>query len=271
MQNFLVELRSRNKILYWFGWYNFLFGMICIALMTVDSQQILGVSRWLKPMKFFTSVWIMVWTMGWILHHLYSEKAKKTITWLIVISMFAENAIITLQSYRGQQSHFNVKQPLDGILFGIMGLMIVVFTFTIIYVTILFFFQKNIQLPEGYLTGIRLGLICFLIFSIEGGMMINRFSHTVGAADGSEGFPLVNWSKASGDLRIAHFFGMHSLQILPLAGWYLFKSKKQVIIFSSIYFIFVSFLFIQAMAGLPITKFSLTSFPTLGFQQKFVA
>jgi hypothetical protein len=100
--------------------------------------------------------------------------------------------------------------------------------------------------------GIRLGLVFFLLFSLEGGIMLGFLKHTVGAADGSLGLPVVNWSRQYGDLRIAHFFGLHSLQVLPLTGYYIAKNKNQLFLYSSLYFIFVLLLFIQAIKGIPL-------------------
>ncbi len=252
---FLKELRKRNKWLYWFGWYNFVLGVVCILLMLFDSFQILGISRWIKPMKFFFSVWLMVWTMGWLLSYLNSRKKIMVITAFIILTMFIENFLIMMQSARGVPSHFNVADPTNGMIFGIMGLAILVFTLTIVYAEWLFFSQKKFPIQPAYLWGIRLGILFFIVFSVEGGMMLSRLSHTVGGPDGGPGLPLINWSTRYGDLRIAHFLGMHSLQILPLAGFYIFKKSSGLIVFSSIYFLLVSAALINALNGLPLGHF----------------
>jgi hypothetical protein len=250
--SFLKELRNRNALLYWFGWYNLIAGIVCIGLMIFDDVQILGISRWIKPMKFFLSVAVMVWTMGWLMYYLDAKRSVRRCSRVIVLAMFIENFVITLQSARGTTSHFNETSALNGILFGIMGMFIVVFTVAVIYITWLFFRQKQFHISASYLWGIRLGLLLFLIFSIEGGMMVQQSAHTIGAPDGSPGLPIVNWSKAYGDLRIAHFLGMHALQLLPLAGYFIFRKKQSIILFGIIYFLLVSAMFILAIQGKPL-------------------
>ncbi len=252
MKFFLSELKKRNNTLYWFGLYNLAVAILCIILMQFDAKQILGVSRRLKPMKFYFSVWIMVWTMGWLLYYLNYKKGIRNISWFIVVSMFIENFIILLQSIRGERSHFNIQSSTNGILFSIMGIVILIFTLTMIYALWLYLRQKQFSISKSYLWGISLGLLFFIIFSLEGGVMLSKMSHTVGGADGGPGFPVVNWSNRFGDLRIAHFFGIHSLQILPLGGLYIFKRPIAFFIFSALYFSFVTALLVIALDGLPL-------------------
>lgn len=250
--SFLNQLKQRNVLLYWFGWFNLLVGVTCFIAMLLDEAQLLGVSRWLKPMKFYLSVGIMIWTLGWLMHYLENKRKVRRFSIIIFIAMLFENGLILMQAIRNTTSHFNNKTAFDSIVFSIMGILIIIFTVVCIRICIVFFAQKQFNLPIAYLWGIRLGLLLFIIFSLEGFIMVSMLKHTVGAADGSPGLPLLNWSRQYGDLRIAHFLGIHSLQILPLVGFYLLSTKRQMMITATLYFAAVMFVFIQALRGIPL-------------------
>lgn len=250
--SFISQLKHRNPLLFWFGVFNFVVGLICLLLIQTDDLLILGVSRWLKPMKFYFSVGLMIFTMGWLLHYLNNKRKIKRFSGVLVFSMFFENGLILLQAFRGTTSHFNIKTSFDGMMFNLMGIFILIFTVVCVRICISFFRQKEFTIAPACVMGIRLGLLLFLLFSLEGGAMLSILKHTVGAPDGTAGIPVFNWSKQYGDLRIAHFVGIHSLQVLPLFGYYIAKNKTQTVWFASLYFIFAMLLFVLALRGVSI-------------------
>ncbi|MDQ3683532.1 MAG: hypothetical protein M3352_10760, partial [Bacteroidota bacterium] len=197
-------------------------------------------------------VGIMILTMGWLLYYLNDAKKIMLYSWLLIVTMFFENGLIILQAIRGTTSHYNNNTPADAIIFIFMGIFILLFTITSVLICIAFFSQNQFSIPDAYVWGIRLGILFFILFSLEGGMMLTLTRHTIGSADGGPGLPLTNWSTQYGDLRIAHFLGIHSLQLLPLLGHYIAKSKKQIIALSVIYFVIVVAVFIQALSGTPL-------------------
>ncbi len=233
----LHKIFRRNRALAWFGLINFACFLIFLLLSLFDQRQILGISVWIKPMKFAISIGIFSWTMSWLLHYIPQVKKAKIITWLIISMMSLELLIISFQAARGVTSHYNVATVFDLSLFNTMGVAIVMNTLAVFWAFMLF--RKVHTLPSGYKLAIQLGMLIFVIASLEGFVMVGKMSHTVGAPDGQEGIFFLNWAKKYGDLRIAHFVGLHSLQVLPLFGWYFAKENtRRVWLFALMYFAF---------------------------------
>jgi hypothetical protein len=249
---FLRELKSRNALLYYYGWLYFIGGIVSIIMSLASDTTVLGINAWIKPMKFFLSIWIFCWTMAWYLTYLDNKRRVRAYTWAIVIVMLIEQVIITWQAANGRLSHFNNSTPFYLLLFSTMGVAITALTVWTAVIGYYFFQQKHFTVPMPYIWGIRLGIIVFVIFAFEGGVMATRLAHTVGAPDGGPGLPVLNWSKEYGDLRVAHFIGIHSLQAIPLFGYYVAKSNRAVLFFAAGYFLVTVFLLIQAFQQMPL-------------------
>ncbi len=252
MNALLSTIRSRNAILYGFGWGCLIACLICAGLSLTTSGQVMGINAFIKPAKFFISTGIFCWTMAWYTGMLVQRRQVTIYSWAVVIIMVVELGIVVGQAALGRLSHFNISSPINGLLFSLMGILITIFTIWTGYIGYLFFRHKPVVTDSAYLWGIRLGILLFVIFAFEGFAMASRLSHTVGAADGGAGLPVANWSTRYGDLRVAHFFGMHALQLLPLFGYYVARRPRQVVLVATAYFLLVTLLLIQALAGKPL-------------------
>ncbi len=149
------------------------------------------------------------------------------------MTLLLEIVIIDLQAFRGTTSHFNVGTVLDGVLFTTMGLAIVVQTLSAIAVAVALWRHSFADRALGW--ALRLGMTLTIVGALSGGLMTRPTAaqlegaraghrmtiagaHTVGAPDGGPGLPGTGWSVEHGDLRVAHFIGLHALQLIPLLG-----------------------------------------------------
>ncbi len=248
---FLTELSERNNILFNFGMICLVGTLICIVLIYSTNTEVNGINAWLKPFKFWLSSLIFSWSMGWYMYHLPDQQIVNVFSWSVVAVLSFELIYICYKASIGEISHFNVSNTFNSIMWGLMGVSISLMTLFALYIGFLFF-KNDFSLEPGYLWGIRIGIFIFVVFAFEGGIMGAKMSHTVGGMDGSPGIPMLNWSKVHGDLRIAHFFGMHALQVLPMLGFYVLTSARSIIIVSAIYFLFTSVILIQALMSIPL-------------------
>lgn len=202
-----------------------------IGLM-VDSRQLVGENVWLKPAKFYVSLGIYNVTSLYFLSFL-SQRGRfvRVVGAIFSAAGLIEMAAITLQAARGVRSHFNIATVFDRAIFSSMGLTIVVLWVTLLVLAIAMLRTKLSDLPLA--SALRMGLVLALVgaglgFAMtspkeaqiasmkEGQKPLEAGSHTFGGKDGGPGLPIVGWSSVAGDMRPAHFFGLHGMQVLPL-------------------------------------------------------
>jgi len=249
--NFIQELKFRNEYLFWFGLLCLSLSIIFLVLTKITSTQVHGVNAWFKPFKFAVSIGLFSWTMALYCDYL-SDFNVTPFNWTVITLFGFELIYIIFQASKGQLSHFNISTPTHSLIYSLMGLIAVLVTLYTAYIGLLFLTQSFPNLPNYYVWSIRLGILIFIVFSFEGGLMGSRMNHSVGAINDNSNWWILGWSKTVGDLRVSHFIGMHALQILPLLSFYIFKNTKATIVISIIYGLLATTTLVQALNGKPI-------------------
>lgn len=257
MNYFFETLKTRNEALFYFGMLCLAGAVVCLLLARVQPTQVLGTNAWYKPFKFLMSSTIFVWTMAWYLGYLPQGTDLNLYVWGMILFLAFENGYIVVQAGRGELSHFNISSPFYAVMYNLMALAAVGIALWTAVIGLRFFTGTFPDLPIAYLWGIRMGILLFALFALQGLAMGGRLSHNVGAPEGmfTEGIPILNWSRKYGDLRVAHFLGMHALQILPLLAYYLLRNVTMTVVVGILYGAYTTFTFLQALAGKPWMRF----------------
>ncbi len=207
----LTAARRGHPGLYWFAVAMAALAAVLAGLAVVDQRTLLGAPLWFKPLKFAVSFAAYGGALAWMLGQLRTRAFRIT-GWVIVAASLAEMVIITGQAARGVRSHFNLTDPAG--LYTFMGVTVAVIWLATLAIAVRFLREPGRD-PVARLA-IRLGLGVGLVGMAVGIVMTQVGAHTVGLPDGGPGLPFVGWSTVGGDLRIAHFVGMHALQLLPV-------------------------------------------------------
>lgn len=251
----IAILLKNQKPLMIAGLISFIFFLVTAALISVDPAEILGINRWIKPAKFFISITIFLWTIAIYFEQIPSRAGLfRKLSWAMIAIFVIEMLVIAGQPLRMKTSHFNRDTPLDMALFAVMGTAIMLLTVLVSWVAVIFFRSDEFTLPRSVVWGMRLGLIVMILGCLEGGYMSSQVGHAVGVADGGAGLPLVNWSTEGGDLRVAHFLGLHGLQAVPMFSllWERMKlpsATSAAVAFAAVYAAAFTGLFVQALLG----------------------
>ena len=215
--------------------------VVTLIGLLIDPQVITGAPAWLKPAKFAVSIAIYSFTLLWFLAQVRGHaRLVRLVSYGTAFGFVVEVVAIVGQVVRGRTSHFNTSTPLDTFIFARMRDAIVLVFLLACLAAILLLRQR---LPDPALAaalrgglGLALvGMAAAVLMTVPTPLTSAAFvagqsgAHSVGVADGGPGLPIVGWSTVGGDLRVAHFVGLHALQLLPLLAWVLSRRPCAVL------------------------------------------
>lgn len=198
---------------------------VLVVLWFIDNQTILGINRWIKPLKFSLSISVFLLTMAWVLSVLsigMSEGALRWASYLMIGTMVVEQVLITVQAARGVPSHFNVSSGLNATIYSVMGTAIFINTLVLAYLLVKSISADLSLVPDlspAMALALRYGLLLLVLGSLQGMYMSATGNSIVGGPHDGPSLPFLNWSTQFGDLRIAHFIALHGIQVLLLLAF----------------------------------------------------
>ena len=217
----------RRSPLVWVAAAVLLLAVPTAALAVLDPVQVTGANGWVKPLKFELSIALYAVTLAWLVTRLRRGRrlagALGTVAGALLV---VEMAIVLGAAALGTTSHFNTSTPTHAAAWAVMGASIAAVWLITAVVGVLLWRSPSgdaafdLAVRAGVVVALAGMAVAFLMTSPTAQQLTDDRgiigAHTVGAADGGPGLPLLGWSTAAGDLRVPHFVGMHALQALPL-------------------------------------------------------
>ncbi|MEM7717824.1 MAG: hypothetical protein AAF222_01350 [Pseudomonadota bacterium] len=235
--------------------------MLTLGMLALDGRMLGGEPVWLKPLKFAVSFGIFFATLAWVTAKLSSAWRN---SWSLVgaaatsaAAFCFEMAYIGAQAARQEPSHFNETTPFHELMYGLMGTGATALMLTVGLVGIAALLDRDARLEPRLRLSITLGFLITVVltFWIAGELAGNggRYIGTPGTDHAT--LPLLGWSMEVGDLRPAHFFSLHAMQVLPVFGLLAHRLQlplRSVWIATVLYASFTIMVFVAALQGIPL-------------------
>jgi hypothetical protein len=228
---------------------------ICAALQQFDDRAFNGINVWIKPGKFFFSIFVHVITVSWAMSLITpAERAKPVITWSIwtvLVTAWAELLYIAFRAAQGEASHFNLSTPLSSALYTMMGIFAVLL---VVAPAVIGFTIWRSKRGDIWTQSVAIGFTLAMTLSIIVGMTLGgNSSHWIGGdLTDATGLPIFKWSTTGGDLRVAHFVGLHAMQVVPLAA---LSGRRSVVLgMATLVVVVTGLTFWQALMGVPLLR-----------------
>lgn len=256
-------VRQHQPLLWWAGWAALALSLPLLLLAWADPRTLNGVSVWVKPWKFHLSVGVHLLTLAWFAALLPATPARQRalgrMTALALACSVFELAYITWRAARGEASHFNHATAFADVMYSLMGLGAVLLTGCAGWLGWHIARARDFTLGPVLQRGLVLGLLGgFVLGTAAGAYLGGQPGHWVGGQPSdAQGLALLGWARDGGDLRVAHFIGLHAMQVVPAVAWLAARrwpaarARRVVDLFAVAWAALAVFAFLQALLGRP--------------------
>jgi hypothetical protein len=229
----------------------------------VDIRTVGGVGVWVKPLKFQGSLAAYLLTLAWFAAFLPAgvreARSYRVFSSLVVVLVGLEMLWLMGASVLGVPSHFNRDGGFLEIIYPLMGLFAIGLTSATLVYGVLIGRDRQSPLSPALRASLSLGLVLtFVLTVLAAGFLAGGQGHFVGeAGSAARTVPVLGWARDGGDLRVAHFFATHAMQIVPafgLAATVLLPPARAVVavrVFAVAFAAVTGLVLVQAVRGMP--------------------
>jgi hypothetical protein len=225
-----------------------------------DERTFNGINVWIKPFKFEVSSALHLATLALFWPYMDARfrrgRGMRAAVWVVAAVFVFEVGYIAYRASLAEASHFNNSTPQAISLYAAMGIAIGLVMAITLWVGIQILRSREGDISPTLRLAIGVGLILgSVLASVSGGYMSSTHGHWVGGiANDAGGLSLFGWSRTGGDLRVAHFFGLHIIQVLPIVGWIVQRSpagRACILGVALVWTVATALILLQAIQGKP--------------------
>ena len=215
LRSFWSRGRTVERSAYLVGALLVVSGLIHFGVLITSGGSWDGPLSFRKPTAFGLSFGITLITVAWTASFLtLGNRTRGALLHTFTAASVFETALVSVQTWRGVPSHFNLETPIDALIArslaaGGFTLVVVIVALTVAA------FRKNPAAPISILAAIRAGFAVLCGAMATGGMMIARGMMLVFAGDPARAYA------TAGSLKPTHALTMHAILVLPVLAWLL--------------------------------------------------
>lgn len=220
MSTLWQEASGAQRWLYVAGLVLIAGGLVHVGVWWIVGGAWSGPVSWRKPILFGISTGVTCLSLAWVLGLFEWNRLGGTLAVVAGGAAVVEVGLITMQTWRGVPSHFNVTTPLDAGVNYIIDVLISVLTLIIAVITLRSFRvlrRRSGVVRTDLALAVRAGMVLLLVSCLFGFWMLIYGTSRVQAGLSPEIFG------QSGVVKFVHGMPMHAIQLLPIASWLMYR------------------------------------------------